>query len=116
MPELTDSQPTCRNHQNSPGNYYSMDQPWVKYCGECALNQALSGKKIEKKPNPQKYDNKPKITRMTEKLKATSKEADLWHRELGEMAHQTEEEGRHTIRQLIADFDEVVLQLTRLRE
>lgn len=53
---------------------------------------------------------------MNEKLKATSKEADLWHRELGEMAHQTEEEGRHTVRQLIADFDEFVLQLTRLRE
>lgn len=53
MPELTDSQPTCRNHQNSPGNYYSMDQPWVKYCGECALNQALSGKKIEKELKPQ---------------------------------------------------------------
>ena len=38
----------CKNHPSAPAGYFAADQPWAKYCRECALNVALSGRKIEK--------------------------------------------------------------------
>lgn len=37
---------TCKNHPNIPSGYFVVDQPWVKYCKNCALNVALCGRKI----------------------------------------------------------------------
>ena len=38
----------CKNHQEIPSKYFITDQPWLKYCKDCAFNIALCGKKIEK--------------------------------------------------------------------
>ena len=38
----------CKNHEEQIGNFFLSDQPWTKYCSECALNMALCGKKIDK--------------------------------------------------------------------
>lgn len=48
MKGLTDSEATCPIHPSTVAIYYAVEQPWVKFCSECALNLALSGKKIEK--------------------------------------------------------------------
>lgn len=47
MQELTDLE-KCPIHPRVAASYYASEQPWIKFCGECALNLALSGKKIEK--------------------------------------------------------------------
>jgi hypothetical protein len=44
---------TCKNHPTLPSGYFISDQPWVKYCRNCALNVALSGRKIEKELTPE---------------------------------------------------------------
>lgn len=49
----TDSKPAqdisiCKNHPDIPSGYFLSDQPWIKYCKQCALNVALCGRKIEK--------------------------------------------------------------------
>lgn len=38
----------CKNHPEIPSGYFLSDQPWIKYCKQCALNVALCGRKIEK--------------------------------------------------------------------
>ena len=62
MQSITDSQATCRNHPSTCGIYFAAEQPWVKFCNECALNMALSGKKIEKDLSTHELDKKTNLT------------------------------------------------------
>ena len=38
----------CKNHPTEVAGYHLIDQPWVKLCSQCALNIAVSGRKIGK--------------------------------------------------------------------
>lgn len=44
--QFPSSESTCKNHPELPSGYFVSDQPWVKYCRNCALNVALSGRRI----------------------------------------------------------------------
>ena len=38
--------PYCKNHEEEPSRYFVTEQPWVRYCKECAFNVALCGRNI----------------------------------------------------------------------
>jgi hypothetical protein len=52
---------TCKNHPSLPSGYFISDQPWVKYCRTCALNVALSGRRIEQELTPEQFQRKMQV-------------------------------------------------------
>lgn len=72
----TDSTPAqdisiCKNHPDIPSGYFLSDQPWIKYCKQCALNVALCGRKIEKELTPHEFDRKMQISSIVSEMKSS---------------------------------------------
>jgi hypothetical protein len=65
----------CKNHSDTKSGYFVVEQPWIKYCKNCALNIALCGKKIEKELNSKEFDNKMTLFSITSEMKRVISQA-----------------------------------------
>lgn len=66
----------CKNHTDVPSRYFATEQPWIKYCNQCALNVALCGKNISQDLSNQEFERKMQIVSIVNELKRFIQQTD----------------------------------------
>lgn len=51
----------CKNHPEVPSRFFASEQPWIKYCQQCALNMALCGRNISQDFTTEEFERKMQI-------------------------------------------------------
>lgn len=69
----------CKNHPEVPSRFFAAEQPWVKYCQQCALNVALCGRNISQDLTAKEFERKMQIASLVKELKHFLEQTDDNH-------------------------------------
>ena len=105
----------CKNHPEVVSRYFVTEQPWVRYCKECALNVALCGRTISQDFSGDQFQRKMQIVSVVNQLRRNSQLSQennsCYEKIIGML-----EDGAKPLSEHICEIDKSIRELTNVRD
>ena len=105
----------CKNHPETPSPYFVTDQPWIRYCKQCALNVALCGRNISQDFSNDEFERKMQIQSIVNELKRNTQLSEQNNSSYEKIINMLEE-GMKPLNEQISGLGKSIQELTVIRD